>query len=458
MSGRHPGHLMACIVLAFGFLSPQMGGAAEPGGPADDRVPELRRRIEGLLEQELTRDWYPRALDRDSGGFHQDFARDWSALPEENRFLVYQARMTWTAAEYARFSPARRDQFLGYARHGIEYLDRVMRDREDGGFHWILDLKGQVDPRLGDEKHVYGTAFVLYSASKVHEAAHDDLSFKVARDSFDWLEGHAHDQEHGGYFEALTRTGEPILTRDEQAPVWKRTDRLSVYYGFKSMNSHIHLLEALAAYSRIDQRPIVRERLQETLEIVRDRIAIEPGALNLYFTRDWKAVPAHDSFGHDVETAYLLVEAVEALGSPQDERTWKMARRLIDHALDWGWDEEHGGFYDKGDVFAARAYDTTKVWWTQAEGLNALLLMHLKYKGETDRYWKAFLKQWAFIEGHQIDPKYGGWFGEVTREGRLIGEGRKATQWKANYHTARAMMNVSRMLGELERGRGAEPR
>ena len=51
-----------------------------------------------------------------------------------------------------------------------------------------------------------------------------------------------------------------------------------------------------------------------------------------------------------------------------DAKTWKMARSLIDHALDFGWDDEHGGFYDKGDVFSGRAYDTTKVWWTQAEG------------------------------------------------------------------------------------------
>ncbi len=96
-----------------------------------------------------------------------------------------------------------------------------------------------------------------------------------------------------------------------------------------------------------------------------------------------------------------------------------MARRLVDHALDWGWDDQHGGFYDKGDVFNGRAYDTTKVWWTQAEGLNALLLMHLKHGRETDRYWKAFRKQWAFIEAHMIDPVHGGWFWQTTREGTL---------------------------------------
>jgi mannobiose 2-epimerase len=433
------------LALVSGF-SP---GGAIAQAPQPLEVQKLRRRIDDLLREELTQRWYPRAVDRDSGGFHQTFARDWSALPDDNRFLVYQARMTWTAAAFARYSETNRGEYQKYARHGIEYLDRVMRDTQSGGFHWVLGPKGQVDPRLGDEKHVYGTAFALYAASKVYEATHDDLALKVARDAFNWLEQHAHDAEHGGYFEALTREGKPILAWDAGAPISKRTDRLGVYYGFKSMNSHIHLLEALAEFYRAEKTPLVKERLQETHALVRDRIAVEPGALNLYLTRDWRATPAHDSFGHDVETAYLLVEASEALGMPDDPKTWQVARRLVDHALDWGWDDEHGGFYDKGDVFAGRAFDTTKVWWTQAEGLNALLQMHKKYGDKTDRYWKAFLKQWEFIERHQLDPDQGGWFGEVTREGKRIGDGHKATQWKANYHTSRAMMNVATMLDEM---------
>jgi mannobiose 2-epimerase len=418
----------------------------------------LRRRIDGLLTDELTRLWYPRAVDRDGGGFHQNFGRDWAPRPDADRFLVYQSRMTWTAAAFARFSPRHREAFQGYARHGVEFLDRVMRDREHGGFHWALGHDGQVDARIGTEKHVYGTAFALYAASEAFRATSDPRALAVAREAYDWLERHAHDRERGGYFEALTREGRPLVSRDPKAPRDGQVDRLGVYYGFKSMNSHIHLLEAVAAFARVESAPEVKERLRELLGVVRDKIAVEPGALNLYLTRDWRAAPAHDSFGHDVETAYLLVEASEALGAPDDPATWRVARMLVDHALDWGWDGEHGGFYDKGDVFAGGPYDTTKVWWTQAEGLNALLLMHTKFRGETDRYGRAFLKQWSFIEAHQLDPVHGGWFMETTRAGALIGDGRKATPWKANYHTARALMNVFTMLGELTGdSRGDEP-
>ena len=149
--------------------------------------------------------------------------------------------------------------------------------------------------------------------ARLHEVTGDELAKKVASDAFDWLESHAHDSKHGGYFEAIRRDGTPILSlAAKDAPMQKRLDRLGVYYGFKSMNSHIHLLEAIAELKKIDDRPIVKERLLELLSIVRDRIAVEPGALNLYLTPDWRAIPAHDSFGHDVETAFLLVEAAAA--------------------------------------------------------------------------------------------------------------------------------------------------
>jgi mannobiose 2-epimerase len=426
----------------------QASAAPSASTSREQEARRLGRKIDELVRTELTRDWYPRAVDNRRGGFHQRLARDWSLEPDENVFLVYQARMTWTAAAFAAYSPPQREEFLRYARHGIEFLDAVMRDKEFGGFHWELDPEGRIQARRGDEKHVYGMAFVIYAAAKVHELTGDALSLKVARDAFDWLEQHAHDAKYGGYFEALRRDGTPILAWEPGAPPAERVDRVGVYYGFKSMNVHIHMMEALAELAKADRRPIMPQRLREVFLIVRDRVAVEPGALNLYLTRDWRAIPAHDSFGHDIETAYLLVETAAALGMPDDGKTWGVARLLVDHALDWGWDERHGGFYDKGESFAGTAFDQKKVWWTQAEGLNALLLLHQKYGAHTDRYWKAFLKQWDFIEQHLLDPIHGGWFAETTRDGKLIGDGGKANPWKANYHTSRALMNVATMLGK----------
>jgi mannobiose 2-epimerase len=213
------------------------------------------------------------------------------------------------------------------------------------------------------------------------------------------------------------------------------------------MNSHIHMLEALSALYGVWKDGEVRERLEEVLRIVRDRVAVEPGCLNLFFTRDWRPVPDHDSYGHDIETAFLLIEAAESLGEGIDGKTLGMARMLVDHALDWGWDEQHGGFYDKGFALSA-AFDKKKVWWSQVEGLNALLLMHEQFGVESDRYWQAFVKQWQFVRRFQIDSEFGGLYGEVEADGAPIST-TKGQNWKAGYHDGRSFMLVADRLRGL---------
>src|SRR5690606_11128014 len=142
----------------------------------------------------------------------------------------------------------------------------------------------------------------------------------------------------------------------------RKLDSIGTAYGFKSMNSHIHLLEAYTALYHVWPDDALRLRLEQLLLRVRDVIQVEPGALHMFFTRDWRAVPNGNSFGHDVETAFLLIEAAEALGDPWPEQTHTIARRLVDHALEWGFDDELGGFYDHGGAFRP-PYDQKKVWW-----------------------------------------------------------------------------------------------
>jgi len=70
------------------------------------------------------------------------------------------------------------------------------------------------------------------------------------------------------------------------------------------MNTHIHLLESFSQLYEVWKDETLRKRIEELLAIVRDKVSVEPGAMNLYFTNDWRAIPDHDSYGHDVETTY----------------------------------------------------------------------------------------------------------------------------------------------------------
>jgi cellobiose epimerase len=191
----------------------------------------------------------------------------------------------------------------------------------------------------------------------------------------------------------------------------------------------------------------VRARLQEMLTIVRDKICVAPGVMNLYFTNEWRPIPDHDSYGHDVETAYLMFEAEDVLGVPHDPRTERMAKMLVDHALAFGWDEKLGGFYSEGTTFG-NPEEKSKDWWVGMEGLNALLLMHEKYRSETDVYFKAFQKQLEFIEKYQRDSEFHGFYERVAEDGKPISTD-KGQIWKAAYHDGRALLNVTDRLKKL---------
>jgi mannobiose 2-epimerase len=434
-------------VLAFAAVLAVCGCRSEEAAdilalpPTADSYLRLAGQIDTHFRQGVLAKWFPACVDNERGGFSPDFTEDWKRAPGNDKFLVFQGRMTWVSAQVAMRYPDLSAQYAGYARHGVKLLNDVMWDKEHGGLFWGLDGTGAITPRFGEEKHVYGISFGIYGAAAAYEATKDPAALDLAKRTFAWLDAKAHDNANGGYYEALSRTGQPLLT----APAGKQRDGIGTPYGYKSMNAHIHLLEAFTELHRVWPDRQVEARLRELFLIVRDKIAVPPGCLNYYFTPDWRAVPEHDSFGHDIETTFLLLEAAEELKEPDDARTLAVARSLVDHALDYGWDEKRGGFYDKGSAFGA-AYGLDKVWWTQAEGLNALALLHTRFGGQTDRYWKAFLKQWAFIWTYQIDHTHGEWHDTVSAEGKPFPGRAKGQIWKAAYHNGRALMNVAEML------------
>ena len=301
-------------------------------------------------------------------------------------------------------------------------------------------------PQRDGEKHAYGIAFAIYAACANYQATRDPRALDLARRAFSWLDAHAHDPKNGGYYEAFRRDGTPIL-QVPAAPA-SATDFIGTRYGFKSMNTHIHLLEALSQLLQVWPTPLVRSRTSELFFLVRDRINVPSvGAQNQYFTPAWHPIPAEDSYGHDIETAYLLIEAAHVL-KKDDATTWNVARRLVDHTLEFGFDEEHGGVFDHGGTFSGPVSDD-KVWWVQAEGLNAMLLMHERFGAQTPRYWDAFVKQWNFIRTYQIDAENGGWRSAVKRNGDAMPDQHKSDRWTEGYHQGRALLNVSETLSRL---------
>jgi mannobiose 2-epimerase len=342
--------------------------------------------------------------------------------------------------------PELRDRYRPVVDHGFKYLTDILWDKEHGGFYWGLNEKNQTSAPYTDGKHLYGISFGLYGATAAYQATKNEAALNLAQKTFRWIDTHAHDEKSGGYFEWLTREGKVVRANSDSA----RGEGVPVAgfpIGYKSMNTHIHLLESFTQLYEVWPDQALRTRLGELLEIFRDKICTEPGVMNLYFTNDWRAIPDHDSYGHDVETAFLILEADGVLNGKASVKTEHMARLLVDHALAYGWDETNGGFYRDGTTFGV-AEDKRKEWWVQFEGLNALLLMHEKYGRQTDSYIKAFQKQWNFIKEHQVDKEYGGVFDTVESDG-TVKDFTKSRIWKECYHETRALLNTIARLQKL---------
>lgn len=414
--------------------------------PSKDNYLKLADEVEAMLRQDVLAVWFPRCIDNQNGGFYSSFSRDWTPGASQGKFSVFQGRMTWIASQVAMRRPELKDQFLPIARHGVDYLNNVLWDKQYGGFFWGLDDTGKISPFYTDGKHLYGISFGLYGAAAAYQATHDPKVLELAQKTFRWIDEHAHDARNGGYYEWLSRDGKVIAGNAENV----RLEPIPVALfpiGYKSMNTHIHLLESFTQLYEVWKDETLRQRLEELLVINRDKICLGPGVMNLYFANDWRAIPDHDSYGHDIETAYLMLEAEDALGRGHDPKTERMAKMLVDHALAYGWDEQYGGFFQDGTTFG-KPESKLKEWWVQMEGLNSLLLMHEKYGKQTDVYFKAFQQQWQFIRTYQTDATFHGVYEMIGPDGVPV-NANKGRIWKAAYHDGRALLNVSERLRQL---------
>jgi mannobiose 2-epimerase len=414
------------------------GRSATRPSPAEYR--RIADEVEANLQNEILEKFFPVCVDKQAGGFFENYALDWTRIPGNARSIVYQSRLTWTSAEAAQRFPAKAELYLAMTRHGAAMLADQMWDKQGGGFHWSINANGRPASPI---KQMYGHAFGIYALAASFRATHDAATLDLAKKAFAWLEEHAHDKVNLGYFENIAADGKPATSGSNS--VGARGNQ-------KSMNTSIHILEALTGLYQVWPDPQVKARVQEMLDLCRDKIYSEPGYLTQFLTEDWQRTGSPDSFGHDVEAGYLLIEAADALGQGEDPRNWTLARRLVDHAMQYGWDAERGGLYDAGEMNQAGVVTgglhTDKIWWVQAEHLNALLLQHQHVGTETDVYWNAFVKEWEWIKTSQIDHQSGGWWPTVRADGTPASQV-KADMWTECYHQARAMLNVSQRLRKL---------
>ncbi len=431
----------------------------EPAAATDLNAAQLAEEMEFYLCKNLLDFYYPGIIDADSGGYITNLAFDGTPKPPHPKMIVSQARHLWTACKAAERYP-QDARFRQAADHGFRYLRERMWDRQHGGFYFYLDLPW-TDHSLSGYKKAYGEAFAIFALAAYVKLTGSADALALAQQAFVWFDDHCHDAHHGGYYEWITLDG---ISR---AGAGFRRDLFpadAVNAEWKDYNSSIHILEAFAELYAVWPDPLLRKRLEEMLVIIRDTITTEKGYMRLFFTSDWTAISYRDSsraflmknlsydhvsFGHDIETAYLLLEAEHTLGAGHDGKTRLVAKKMIDHTLDHGFDKNFSGIVDAGYYYSENAPITIlrndKVWWCQAEGLNALLLF-AKLHPEEKRYRQAFLLLWDYVKTYFIDHRYGDWYIHGVDQNPAYRTERKAEAWKTAYHNGRSLMNAADLL------------
>jgi cellobiose epimerase len=422
-----------------------------PGTALDGVAAAKLRLLADGARDELTKNilpfWERHGRDLASGGFYGFLGNDNEGDASIDRSVVMTSRHLWAySASSLELGDA---SWLDMADYAYDALSRDFFDRESGGVFWSVTREGKA---ADSRKQVYGEAFAMYALSEYSIALREirgdpglaDGVLGEALAIYALLESRARDRSLGGYVEARARDWSPtsVLKLSE-----KDIDC------DKSMNTNLHVMEALTALHRalrrVPDRPgelaSVGESLSSVIAVTIDRVLGADRHLDLYFDAGWKLIGNAISYGHDIEASWLLWEAAEELADRElADRVKTVSIDIARVALAEGFDAKAGAM--ESELHGLRR-DRTRVWWCQAE---ALVGFFNAWELSGDRaFLGAALAQWKWIRDFQRDGVRGDWFASVGVDGKPDLAEPKGGNWKASYHNARCCIELMRRVDAI---------
>lgn len=372
--------------------------------------------------------WATHVPDQAHGGFYGQLNNDNQPNPLAPKGSVLNARILWTFA--AAHTHAPRTGYLGVARRAYDYLVAHFLDADLGGVYWLVDHLGQP---LDTKKQVYALAFSVYGLAEYYRASGDARALGHAQALYRTIEAHSFDSAQGGYFEAFTRDWQPLA--DLRLSAKDANEK-------KTTNTHLHVLEAYTTLYQVWPDAGLRQQLRALLQNFIDHIIdLQTGHLTLFFDENWHPRPDVISFGHDVEAAWLLLAAAEALDEPELLRTFRQLAGRLAAAAAEGLAPDGSLRYElaPGGHWAADRH-----WWVQAEAVVGFYNAY-QLSGEA-KYLAHSEAAWRFIQQHLLDRARGEWFWGVRPDYSLMPGEDKVGPWKCPYHNGRACLEMLRRL------------
>ena len=141
---------------------------------------------------------------------------------------------------------------------------------------------------------------------RIFDATGDTEALELAKSLQQIIETHCTDEY--GYLEAFTRDFKP-----------ESNEKLSEngVMAEKTMNTLLHVFEAYTELYRVTKDPFTGDRLRFMMDLFADKVYNkEKGRQEVFFDRTWNTLIDLYSYGHDIETSWLIDRGTEVLGDP----------------------------------------------------------------------------------------------------------------------------------------------
>ena len=386
---------------------------------------QLKVELRAVLNENILGYWLRHSLDEKHGGFIGHINSDNSKEYRANKNIILNTRLLWTFSHAYRQN--QNQEYLDLANRAYQYIFQYFRDEEHGGVYWELDYSGKA---LKMYKHIYAQAFVIYSLTEYYMATKRKEALSWAIEIFKLIEKYSRDTKRGGYIEAFRNdwSGLDDFRLSEKDPNEKKT-----------MNTHLHLMEAYTNLIRISPDASVKEAQISLVNLFFDKFLDDAYHLKLFFNEHWNLKSDIVSFGHDIEAAWLLCEATNVLGDIDlQDKAKNAALKITDTCIEEGMDKDGGIINERSGN--SGELDTNRHWWQQAEAMVAL--MNAWQISGNDKYLISLNKLWKFIKKNIIDHEQGEWYWKVDQDGNPFPEDEKAGAWKCSYHNSRACIEL----------------
>jgi mannobiose 2-epimerase len=372
--------------------------------------------------------WRRHTVDEENGGFYGKISKTNAVEKTAAKGAVLNARILWS---FAAAYNLKAENSLNLADRAYQYILDHFLDHTYGGVYWTVDHKGSP---LDTKKQVYAVAFTIYALSEYYLASGREESLQHAIALYHDLVKYSFDQQHGGYLEAFDRE-------------WKDLDDLRLSdkdaNEKKTMNTHLHVLEAFTNLYRAWPDADLRVKIQGLLDDFQQHIIDkERSSMILFFDEYWNGRSNVISYGHDIEASWLLLEAAEVLADePQIAALRKAAVKMADACLE-GIDADGSLWYEQDPAKGHTIKE--KHWWVQAEAMVGFFNAW-QISGDP-RYLEVSYKNWQFVQDFMLDKENGEWFWGVNNNGHLMAHEDKVGLWKCPYHNSRACMELMKRI------------